>query len=199
MKTSIVTVLMAAVLPLAGVAVPEPEFTVSLWAKLAQFPDPNGDSKKGETVYGLFADNWNVRMMIAADRKLSAQVTVKGDKSKGEKDLYYTVSKPLWQELRTDDWNHYAVTWSAGRGEMTLFFNGAAVDRRVTDGTGKVGITPVNCNLDKILVGSLAGGWAPVKGETRPSVTSKAQPSPEARKLPPISTRATSVSPVSLA
>ena len=167
MKIGFLSVSLASILPLACVAVPEPEFTVSLWAKLAQFPDPNGDSKKGETVYGLFSDNWDVRMMIGADRKLSAQVTIKGDKSKGEKDIYYTVSKPLGQNLRTNEWNHYAVTWSVKCGEMTLFLNGAAVDRRVKDGTSKVGITPVDCNLDKIRVGSLAGGWAPVKGETR--------------------------------
>ena len=78
MKSSIVPVLMAAILPLAGIAATESEFTVSLWAKLAQFPDPNGDSKKGETTYGLFSANWDVRMMIGADRKLSAQVTIKG-------------------------------------------------------------------------------------------------------------------------
>ena len=167
MKIGIVSVLMATILPMAGIAASEAEFTVSLWAKLARFPDPNGDRKKGETQYGLFSDNWDVRMAIDADRRLTAQVTVKGDKAKGEKDLYYTLGKPLGQNLRTNEWNHYAVTWSVKAGEMTLFFNGAAVDRRTKDVYGKVGVTPVDCHLDNARVGSLAGGWASIKGETR--------------------------------
>lgn len=140
----------------------ENEFTVSLWVKIADWPDP--DAGKGKDGYGFFSSNWRVRMQLGADKTLSVQTTTKSDK--GE-DVHYALRSGIGKTVCPGEWNHFALTYSVAAQKTCLYVNGVLTAARDKDVYGKCALFPADADLDKVVTGSLAGGYMPLKGQAR--------------------------------
>ncbi|MDD4016739.1 MAG: hypothetical protein PHV28_02235 [Kiritimatiellae bacterium] len=99
------------------------DFTISMWVKIDRFPTL--DDKKAKGALALFCRGWRVRWDFGST--LSAQFTYKDEKT--GKDRYSRLQTAFRRdEIRTGDWNHYALVYSHSRSNVTLYVNGRVRD-----------------------------------------------------------------------